>query len=180
MISPSEFWRKKKLGCYIIICEKKGTFIVPSVGYLYTAVCSPCLKSWSSIPKKRVHIIWAKKRLILISKMWCKKLIHKFFFKCFSGSLYIYLFRYLFTFSQMPLFGFWEWTHQWYHKVKIYPKNAQSHLTWPFFIIVILGLLKSYVTCKRYTENIISTQNWVGKIDDSVCVMSNTMGFSKG
>ena len=94
--------------------------------------------------------------------------------------IFTYLFRYLFTFSQMPLFGCWEWTHQWYHKVKIYPKNAQSHLTWPFFIIVILGLLKSYVTCKRYTENIISTQNWVGKIDDSVCVMSNTMGFSKG
>ena len=82
--------------------------------------------------------------------------------------IFTYLFRYLFTFSQMPLFGCWEWTHQWYHKVKIYPKNAQSHLTWPFFIIVILGLLKSYVTSKRYTENIISTQNWVGKIDDSV------------
>ena len=46
-------WLAEILGCYIIRYEEKGTFVVPSVGYLYVAVCSPCLKSWSSQTQKK-------------------------------------------------------------------------------------------------------------------------------
>ena len=79
----------------------------------------------------------------------------------------------------MPLFGCWGVDTPMISQSQNLPKKCSKSPDMTILHHCYTRIIEKLRNLQKiHREHHLNSKNWVGKIDDSVCVMSNTMGFS--